>query len=367
MSAAFVPPAPIWQVAEREVLRRPRPIGLWLQGPVPPVGPPRVAVVGTRRASPAVLAQVRALARTLVQSGAVVATGGAAGVDTAALQGALEAGGAPLVALAGGLLHWSPASNRALFEAVLANGGTVVSEQPPEAMPLLARFHARNRLLVRAVDAVVAVAGDLQGGTTSTVRAAWRQIPVLVPDPPWSAELAALPTTLRQLGAMPLWPADPAVWQDWLARLAAEPLRAWQPPTRWLPLWRPAAEGALDGQLVLSAAPTVDEPPAASPCYVAAGEASHASPWSRVAAEHADVAQLTARVVAILAEVAPDALGWEELACALQVPRSALAPLLLALTVSGEVEAVGSGQLRARSQVNGLQVVGSYKAARKEV
>lgn len=72
-------------------------------------------------------------------------------------------------------------------------------------------------------------------------------------------------------------------------------------------------------------------------------------------------------MVAILAEVAPDALGWEELACALQVPRSALAPLLLALTVSGEVEAVGSGQLRARSQVNGLQVVGSYKAARKEV
>lgn len=341
---------PIWQVAEREVLRRPRPIGLWLQGPVPPAGPPRVAVVGTRRANPAVLAQVRQLGQVLVEAGAVVATGGAAGVDTAAMQGALDAGGAPLVALAGGLLHWSPAQNRGLFEAVLARGGTLVSEQPPEAMPLLARFHARNRLLVRAVDAVVAVAGDLQGGTTSTVRAAWRQIPVLVPDPPWSAELCALPVALRQLGALGLPALEATVWRDWLAHLAADPLGAWQPPSRWLPQWRPGADEATDGLLALSAPAPVDEPPAASPCYAAAGEASQASPWSRVVAEHADAAPLTARVLALLSEVAPDALGWEELACALQVPRTALAPFLLALTVSGQVEAVGSGQLRTRSR-----------------
>jgi len=339
-----------WQLAEPAILRRARPVAVWLQGSVPAVDPPRVAVVGTRKADAETLARTRALARVLVQAGAVVATGGAKGVDTAALQGALDAGGAPLVALAGGLNHWSPPCNRALFEQVLLRGGTLISEQPPEAMPLLARFHARNRLLVRAVDAVIVVAGELQGGTTSTVRAAWRQLPLFVPVPAFSAAGCVLPDTLAGLGALPLLAADPEVWAKWLALLRSEPLRAWQPPPRWLPQWPATDDQRTGGGLFCTpeSGSDVDEPAGRSPCYAPRpgdrGDAPNL--WAQVLANTTpDGAVLTERLLAVLTEVAPEALTAEELACALQTSRNLVAPLVLQLTLAGLVETLGGGRV----------------------
>ena len=64
---------------------------IWVEGPLD-VTTKRVAVVGTRAPSHAAKAFARDLARQVAAAGAIVVSGGALGIDTAAHEGALEAG-----------------------------------------------------------------------------------------------------------------------------------------------------------------------------------------------------------------------------------------------------------------------------------
>lgn len=67
--------------------------------------------------------------------GAVVVSGLALGVDSAAHRAALEAG-IPTVAVVGSCVEQpSPASNRTLAEQIVAAGGAIVSEQAPGTRP----------------------------------------------------------------------------------------------------------------------------------------------------------------------------------------------------------------------------------------
>lgn len=77
---------------------------LYARGQAEAAQRPAVAVVGTRRATPYGLMQARRLAARLAQAGLVVASGMALGIDGAAHEGALEAGGCTLAWLGSG---WS--------------------------------------------------------------------------------------------------------------------------------------------------------------------------------------------------------------------------------------------------------------------
>jgi uncharacterized protein (TIGR00725 family) len=110
-------------------------------------GAPYIAVVGPGRADHSQLAEAEAVGRGLAEAGAVVVSGGLGGVMEAACRGAREAGGITL-----GLL---PGSDRAAANAW-------VSVAVPTGLG-----EARNALVVRAADAVVAVAGEY--GTLSEI------------------------------------------------------------------------------------------------------------------------------------------------------------------------------------------------------
>jgi DNA processing protein len=143
------------------------PASLWLRGQLGrPVA--RVAVVGSRDADEYGRDMARRLARGLVRAGVSVVSGGARGVDAAAHQGALEAGGHTVVVLAGEVARPTPQGNDDLFSRVLAAGGGLVSEYDAGTPPLPFRFVERNRIVSGMSDAVVVVRAGRGSGALLT-------------------------------------------------------------------------------------------------------------------------------------------------------------------------------------------------------
>ena len=146
-----------------------------------------VAIVGSRKPKPASLDYAHALAGKLARRGCVIASGGAVGIDRAAHQGALDAGGRTWAILPGGHPQVSPGENQALFARIVASGGSVVWTGINRPRGLLSSdFHKRNRLLVALSDAVVVVQAAEQSGSRHAARSARelrRELWVVAPSP----------------------------------------------------------------------------------------------------------------------------------------------------------------------------------------
>jgi DNA processing protein len=137
-----------------------------------------VAIVGARNASANGIRLARELGRGLAAAGWCVASGLARGIDGAAHQGALNAGpdGAGTVAVvAGGVDNIYPAENEALRQAILDQGGTIVSEMPPGFRPRDIHFPRRNRIISGLSRGVVVVEAALRSGSLITARIANEQ------------------------------------------------------------------------------------------------------------------------------------------------------------------------------------------------
>ena len=130
---------------------------------------PAVAVVGSRKASATALDAARTLGRALGERGVCVVSGLALGVDAAAHQGALEAGGPTVGVLGCGIDGVYPRSNRELFGLVREAGG-IVSEYGLGEPPLRWRFPARNRVISGLSGCVVVVEAPEKSGSLITAR-----------------------------------------------------------------------------------------------------------------------------------------------------------------------------------------------------
>lgn len=131
------------------------------------IGQPRVAVVGTRAATPHGLADARELGAALAESGVVVVSGMAVGIDGAAHEGALEAGGGAVGVLATGLDVVYPRRHELLFRRV-RKAGLLVSEVAFGIQPERWRFPVRNRIIAALADVVVVVEATAHGGARIT-------------------------------------------------------------------------------------------------------------------------------------------------------------------------------------------------------
>lgn len=132
---------------------------------------PHIAVVGTRRPTRYGLGVARVFAREISARGAVVVSGMARGIDSAAHEGALEAGGPTVAVLGCGPDICYPLSSRDLHLRI-PRLGSVVSEYEPGTPPLKHHFPARNRIIAGMSLAVVIVEGRLDGGAMITARKA---------------------------------------------------------------------------------------------------------------------------------------------------------------------------------------------------
>jgi DNA processing protein len=188
---------------------------------------PRVAIVGTRSATPHGLADAAELGAFLARAGVTVISGLAIGIDAAAHDGALRAGGAAIGVVATGLDVEYPRRHTNLYRRVRARGA-VVGEcwygVPPERW----RFPVRNRIIAALADAVIVVEATHSGGARITANeAAEYGRPVLAVPGSRRNGAAAGCNALIADGAQPLLqPSDVLVAID----LAAGGRVRWMPP-----------------------------------------------------------------------------------------------------------------------------------------
>lgn len=163
---------------------------LFVQGHADPNAHPRVAIIGTREPSAWGERTARAVADAAVDAGAIVVSGLAWGVDTAAHEATVARHGRTWAMLPSGLDIIFPESNRTLAERIVRAGGALVSEYLPGSRPHHTFFIERDRLQAALSDAVIVIETSTTGGTMHTVKFA-REVGVpVVATHPEGLELA---------------------------------------------------------------------------------------------------------------------------------------------------------------------------------
>jgi len=214
-----------WRLSQ---LRDPAPV-LSVVGAWSALSAPGVAIVGARAATAYGRAVARRLAADLARAGLVIVSGLAYGIDAAAHEGALEAGGSTIAVQACGADQVYPRRHRDLA-ARIARQGALVSELPPGAAPRRAHFPLRNRLISGMACALVVVEARERSGSLVTARHALDQgIDVFAVPGPITAPTSIGTNRLLRDGAQPLLGAD-----DLLDALGLDPVRA--SPCRVAPL-----------------------------------------------------------------------------------------------------------------------------------
>ena len=149
------------------------PIGLYRRGTYG-FDRPGVAIVGSRRTTLYGQAVARKLGGELAKLGFCVVSGLARGIDTAAHEGALLAGGRTAAVLGTGLDIIYPSENLGLYRRI-AERGAVLSEFPFGRKADRQSFAMRNRIVSGMSEAVVVVESDVDGGAMITARFAGEQ------------------------------------------------------------------------------------------------------------------------------------------------------------------------------------------------
>lgn len=144
------------------------PLTLYVRGRLTLVETRSVAIVGTRVSSPYGTRMARRIARELAETGVTIVSGFARGIDTAAHQGAVEAGGRTVAVFGSGADVVYPAENLTLCNELLACGGSVVSANPPGTIAYPSVFPARNRIISGLSEGTVVVEATRGSGALMT-------------------------------------------------------------------------------------------------------------------------------------------------------------------------------------------------------
>jgi DNA processing protein len=135
---------------------------------------PMLAVVGSRNPTPQGQRHAQQFAHALAQAGVCIVSGLALGIDGAAHQGAMQAGGSTVAVVGTGLDRVYPRQHLALARQML-DQGAIVSEFAIGAAPLNHHFPQRNRILAGLAQATLVVEANLQSGSLITARLAAEQ------------------------------------------------------------------------------------------------------------------------------------------------------------------------------------------------
>ncbi len=130
-----------------------------------------VAVVGTRRATSTGRTTAGRIATALVDADAAVISGLAFGIDGAAHEATVRAGGRTVAVIGGGHAGVGPHAHARLAAAIIAAGGAIVSELAPDVQPSRGTFPRRNRIISGLADATVVVEAPARSGALIT--ASW--------------------------------------------------------------------------------------------------------------------------------------------------------------------------------------------------
>lgn len=178
------------------------PLGLFVRGELRSA--PVVAVVGSRRATSYGRQVARVLGEELARAGVVVASGMARGVDAAAHEGAIAAGGPTWAVWGAGPDRVYPSEHKELAAAI-TTCGALITEYLPGTSPRPHHFPERNRILAGLAQAVVVVEAAARSGALITARLALDEgREVLAVPGSILSEVSTGPNTMLCLGARPM-------------------------------------------------------------------------------------------------------------------------------------------------------------------
>lgn len=148
---------------------------LFVQGNPEILEQPQIAIVGSRNATRPGLDTAQSFARSLAKGGFAITSGLALGVDAAAHQGALDVQGITIAVVGTGLKRVYPARHRHLAQAIIEQGGAVLSELPLDSAPHASHFPRRNRIISGLSLGVLVVEASPSSGSLITARLAAEQ------------------------------------------------------------------------------------------------------------------------------------------------------------------------------------------------
>jgi len=140
-----------------------RPRALFCMGDITMLNCPSIFVCGARTASKLGQEIAYKCGRLIADAGYILTSGYARGIDIAAHQGALEAGGSTVAMLPYGLSRFSV--RQTLVDAFEQENFLAVSELPPSCGFIIKAALRRNKLLVALSDAVIVIEPGESGGT----------------------------------------------------------------------------------------------------------------------------------------------------------------------------------------------------------
>ncbi|HVE45212.1 MAG TPA: DNA-processing protein DprA [Acidimicrobiales bacterium] len=174
---------------------------LFVRGALDPSDERAIAVVGTREPSEKGAQVAEQISGSLAERGITVVSGMAAGIDTAAHAGALQAGGRTLAVFGTGIDRIYPASNRSLAEEISTSGATL-SQFWPDMAPTRWSFPVRNIVTSGlSIGTVVVEAGPTSGARLQAEHALRHGkrlylLRRLVEDQRWAQDLIGRPGVL---------------------------------------------------------------------------------------------------------------------------------------------------------------------------
>lgn len=151
------------------------PVVLYQLGEASLDAPQTIAMVGTRRCTPAGSAWCSRFVEDIhgYYPDAVVFSGLAYGIDAASHMACLENGVTTVAVVAHGLDTIYPAAHRDLARRIISEGGAVVTEYPSGTKALRGNFLARNRIIAGLSELTVVVESEIKGGAMSTANYAF--------------------------------------------------------------------------------------------------------------------------------------------------------------------------------------------------
>jgi len=150
------------------------PLFLYVLGELTDADGSAVAVVGSRDASPYANQMTALISEGLASRGVTVVSGMARGVDAAAHEAALRAGGRTVAVLGSGIDVVYPSEHHRLHMRI-AKTGAVVSEYPMGTQPDAENFPARNRIISGLALGTVVVEATERSGSLITAHCAAEQ------------------------------------------------------------------------------------------------------------------------------------------------------------------------------------------------